>query len=57
MSANGVQSARHYRFWLPTSQDRHEPLGNRRFESHVQWQDCDPRIIQHELPMHQGIVC
>ena len=27
------------------------------FESHVQRQDCNPRIIQHELPMHKGIVC
>jgi hypothetical protein len=55
--ANSVQSAGHYRFWLPTSQDGHEPLGDTRFESQLQRQDSDPRIIQHQLPMHQGIVC
>lgn len=50
--AVGVQGARHDRFWLPSWQDAHKPLGDGRVESDIQGQNGYPHTIQHELSMH-----
>jgi len=57
VSAIGVQSARHYRFWLPSRQDGRKSLRDSWVESNIQRQNCNPSPVQHELSMHEGVIC